>query len=147
ISGNPSSLVDSPLSRLSNRITKKPRWRSPSTKPFGQVVSCAPRPMTRSSAGSEGSPSVTYSISTPLTLASGTDDSLRRDFWLNSYQAAGLSASFLQPAPPYRPQDDERPENAGRARGRSELIPRRPRTRQRAGRPPHRTSSGPQSAK
>src|ERR1700693_4329194 len=58
-------------------MTKKPCSRNPSTKAGGQVMSWAPRPMTSNSAGSTGSPSVTYSMSMPLTWALGTDGSLQ----------------------------------------------------------------------
>ena len=53
-----SILVDSPASRLSNRITWKPRSANRSHSSISQWISCIPRPMTRRSGGSEGSPIV-----------------------------------------------------------------------------------------
>jgi hypothetical protein len=50
--------VDSPASRLSKRITWKPRSAKRSQRLRSQWISCIPRPMIRSSGGSPGSPIV-----------------------------------------------------------------------------------------
>jgi hypothetical protein len=50
--------VDNPMSRLSNRITRKPRATSSSTNPSGQSVSCPLSPITRRS----GSPSPMFLV-------------------------------------------------------------------------------------
>ena len=47
-----------PTSRLSNRITWKPRSASCSQNSGSQSISCMPRPMTSSSGGFGGSPNV-----------------------------------------------------------------------------------------
>src|SRR5262249_20303873 len=60
--------VDRPTSRLSKRMTWKPLSASARTKASGQIVSCAPRPMINSSAGSALAPRVSYSISMPFAL-------------------------------------------------------------------------------
>src|SRR5216684_3277661 len=49
-------------------MTKKPCFARPWKKASGQMVSCAPRPMTSSRAGSLLSPAVSYSISMPLAF-------------------------------------------------------------------------------
>jgi hypothetical protein len=54
----PLILVDRPASRLSKRITWKPRSANNSHSSRSQWISCIPRPITSSSAGSEGSPIV-----------------------------------------------------------------------------------------
>src|SRR5580704_17208711 len=58
-------------------MAKKPRLARPWKKASGQMVSCPPRPMTSSSAGSPLSPAVSYSISMPLALARVTFPPLR----------------------------------------------------------------------
>src|SRR5437016_3590505 len=70
--------VDSPTSRLSKRMTWKPRLASPSNSASGQIVSCAPSPMTNSSAGSALLPVVSYSISMPLALTRATPPPFHR---------------------------------------------------------------------
>ena len=54
--GGPSVFVDSPVSRLSKRITRKPRSSSSDTNPGDHSVIWAPRPITRSNGGASGSP-------------------------------------------------------------------------------------------
>ena len=50
--------VDRPASRLSKRITKKPRSTSSSHNSRSQWISCIPRPITKSRGVPEGSPRV-----------------------------------------------------------------------------------------
>ena len=50
--------VERPASRLSKRITRKPRPASVSQSARSQWISCMPRPITSSSGGSAGSPIV-----------------------------------------------------------------------------------------
>src|ERR1700704_3628924 len=57
-------------------MTKKPRLARPWKKASGQMVSCAPRPMTSSRAGSPLSPAVSYSISMPLAFSRPTSPPL-----------------------------------------------------------------------
>src|SRR5690242_7585711 len=64
--------VERPVSRLSKRITWKPRAASPWNSESGQMVSCAPRPMTSNRAGSLLLPAVSYSISMPFALTLAT---------------------------------------------------------------------------
>ncbi len=51
-----SIFVERPASRLSKRITWKPRSARPSQNSGSQLISCIPSPITSSSAGSAGSP-------------------------------------------------------------------------------------------
>ena len=53
-----SIFVDRPASRLSKRITWKPRSARPSQSSRSQWMSCIPRPITSRRAGSAGSPIV-----------------------------------------------------------------------------------------
>src|SRR6266851_2022939 len=53
-------------------MTKKPCLARPSKKASGQIVSCAPRPMTSSSAGSLLAPAVSYSISYAVACVHAT---------------------------------------------------------------------------
>ena len=53
-----SIFVERPASRLSKRITWKPRSASPSQSSRSQWISCIPSPITSRSAGSAGSPIV-----------------------------------------------------------------------------------------
>src|SRR5215213_882129 len=68
----PSNRVLRPQSRLSKRITWKPRSARARQKPSSQAMSWAVKPMTSSRAGSEESPNVSYSISIPLVAVLGT---------------------------------------------------------------------------
>ena len=66
------NFVDNPMSRLSNRMTKKPCLASPGNNASGQIVIWAPSPMTSNRAGSPLLPAVSYSISMPLALMRAT---------------------------------------------------------------------------
>src|SRR5829696_6259874 len=55
--------VERPTSRLSKRITWKPRPASSAQKSSCQAIICVARPITSSSAGCEGSPKVSYAMS------------------------------------------------------------------------------------
>src|ERR1700710_462408 len=57
----PSSLVDSPQSRLSKRITNRPPSASILQNVSCQAVICAVNPITSSRAGSSDEPNVSYS--------------------------------------------------------------------------------------
>ena len=51
-----SILVERPMSRLSNRTTRKPRSTSKEQKPSDQAIIWVARPMIRSSGSPSGSP-------------------------------------------------------------------------------------------
>ncbi|MEQ1736761.1 MAG: adenylosuccinate synthetase, partial [Rhodoglobus sp.] len=55
--------VDCPTSRLSNRMTCRPRTTSSAQNPSGQLISCAPTPMISSTGGPAGSPRRSYAMS------------------------------------------------------------------------------------
>jgi hypothetical protein len=54
----PSSRVDRPQSRLSKRITRKPRRASVSQNPSGQDTIWEPMPMISNTGGSDSAPTV-----------------------------------------------------------------------------------------
>ena len=67
----PSNFVLRPQSRLSNRMTWKPRSARARQKPSSHAMSWAVKPITSSNAGSLASPTVSYSISIPLAAVRG----------------------------------------------------------------------------
>ena len=73
---HPSLATDLPTSRLSNRITKKPRSASSWHRSGCHHVIGPPRPMTSSSGSSSVSPNVSYASSMPV--GSDATDSLTR---------------------------------------------------------------------
>jgi hypothetical protein len=50
--------VDSPMSRLSKRMTYSPRAARPAQSPSGQPIICVPSPWTSRTGGSPGEPNV-----------------------------------------------------------------------------------------
>jgi hypothetical protein len=75
VGGGASVFVERPMSRLSKRITWKPRSTNSSTNGSGHMTICAPRPWTNSN----GSPSpiTSYSSLIPLTSAAVTSAASR----------------------------------------------------------------------
>ena len=61
-----STFVDRPMSRLSKRMTRKPRSASASTKPSGQPMSWPPSPITRRRGSASGAPWISYSRVMPF---------------------------------------------------------------------------------
>src|SRR6188472_104218 len=69
VGGGSGIIVDSPMSRLSKRMTRKPLATSRSTNSIGQPTSCPPNPITNRRGSPSSSPWRSYSIMMPLTLA------------------------------------------------------------------------------
>src|SRR5258705_2195477 len=67
-----SNCVERPASRLSKRITRKPRAASISQNASGHRTICIPSPITSRMTGSLGLPKDSYSSETPLAWIAGT---------------------------------------------------------------------------
>src|SRR5918993_215292 len=84
--------VDSPASRLSKRTTRKPRSAIIRQNSGSHSIICMPRPANSRTVGSAGSPTVSCSISTPLTRAIGmTASSVRLDLRVKRHRQVRCS--------------------------------------------------------